>query len=106
MGCMIWKQSKQWVRQNKSSAKGWGFLLLERTKEWRTIMFSDICAPFSVLPFTGSRYFVKFKQEYSQYITYVSIKSKSAVYYELEIYQAWLERKFGFKINTMHTHEW
>ena len=66
------------------------------------VIHSDVCGPMSVSSLGGSKYFVTFIDEYSGYVTVVSMSKKSDVQSHFKKYQAWLERRYDCVIKVLH----
>lgn len=66
------------------------------------VIHSDVCGPISVDSIGGSRYFVTFIDEFSGFITVVTIAKRSEVVDNFKRYHRWLERKYDCRIKTLH----
>lgn len=74
-----------------------------RVKHVGGCIHTDVCGPMSIPSLGGSRYFVTFIDEYSNFVNVRFIEKKSEVASEFRSFKAWFERKFDCAIKRLHT---
>lgn len=58
-------------------------------------MHSDVCGPFPTTAYNGSRYYVLFKDDASEYRFIYAIKEKSEVFKKFKHYANTVRNRFG-----------
>ncbi|UYV73291.1 hypothetical protein LAZ67_10002537 [Cordylochernes scorpioides] len=74
-----------------------------KTKNLLELVHSDLCGPFPVESFAGSRYFLTFTDDFSRRVTVYFLKHKDQVIEYFDIFRARAERETGHKIKRLQT---
>ncbi|UYV62168.1 hypothetical protein LAZ67_1008103 [Cordylochernes scorpioides] len=74
-----------------------------KTKNLLELVHSDLCGPFPVESFAGSRYFLTFTDDFSRRVAVYFLKHKDQVIEYFDIFRARAERETGLKIKRLRT---
>ncbi|UYV83888.1 hypothetical protein LAZ67_X000522, partial [Cordylochernes scorpioides] len=74
-----------------------------KTKNLLELVHSDLCGPFPVESFAGSRYFLTFTDDFSRRVAVYFLKHKYQVIEYFDIFRARAERETGHKIKRLRT---
>ena len=67
------------------------------------LVHSDLCGPMEVPSLGGSRYFITFIDDHSNWVTTYTMQRKSESFDKFKLFQAYAERKTGRKIKCLRT---
>ena len=73
------------------------------TRKPLELIHSDVCGPISVPSISGSRYFITFIDDYTQYLVTYMMKNKDEALPKFKEYVAMAETLFGYKVIKVRT---